>query len=367
MRVLEIAGGPAAAFAGLLLAELGHEVVRVEEPAGGASLDRWPKDSRSTQLSAVEMEFLNRRKKSVAVFIESEAFIELVKGADAVIEDLGHAAAGRHRLTWRRLKSLNDNLILASISPFGHSGPKQDWQASELVIQASGGPVHSTGWKGERPFKAGGYAAHAIAGINAAAAILAARFGIVAGNTRGVHLDISMQESYLHHWTRHIGEWTYTGTKMHRERKGFGHQGFRHTAMAADGWLYLLALFASWDEIALFLGLEDFITEEWQDPEYRAEHWPDLEKPYHDSIASRSRYDWFAEASETGYTFAPVHSAADQFSNPQFAARGFLKDGEILGKTVPVPGLPFTWPESTMPNRAPRTGEHNQEILGRPE
>ncbi len=363
MRVLEIAGGPAAAFAGLVLAELGHEVVRVEPPGGGS----FPGSSTAV-LNEVEWAYFNRRKKSVELDLESDsgaqAFAKMARDADAVVEDLGRGMLKRHGMSWRQLREANRSLVLASISPFGHTGPKRNWQASELVIQAASGPVHSTGWKGERPFKAGGYAAHVIAGINAATAVLAARFGITAGTTRGVHLDISMQEAYLQHWTRHIGEWAYTGTKMHRERKGFGHQGFRHTAMASDGWLYLLALFASWDEIALFLGLEDFITAEWQDPEYRADHWPELEQPYHDSIASRSRYDWFAEASETGYTFAPVHSAADQFANPQFVARGFLKDGEVAGRRVPVPGLPFTWPESAMPNRAPQPGEDNEEILG---
>jgi formyl-CoA transferase len=363
VRALEVAGGPAAAFAGLLLAELGHEVVRVERPGGG-SFSR----ISTAVLTDVEWQYLTRRKKGVELDLTKdaglEAFVALARDADAVVEDLGHGELKRHGMTWRRLRGANRNLVLASISPFGQTGPQRGWQASELVIQASSGPVHSTGWKGERPFKAGGFPAHAIAGINAASAILAARFGVSAGTTKGVHLDISMQETYLHHWTRHIGEWTYTGTKMHRERKGFGHQGFRHTAMAADGWLYLLALYASWDEIALFLGLEEFITPEWQDPEFRAEHWPELERPYHESIASRGRYDWFADASETGYTFAPVHSATDQLTNPQFAARGFLKDGEIASHHVPVPGLPFSWPESAMPNRPPRTGEHNEEILG---
>jgi CoA:oxalate CoA-transferase len=345
----------------MLLAELGHEVVRVSPPGGGSFQAQ---GAVTAELSATEWEFLNRRKKGVVLDLQAPAFEELVRTADALVEDLGVEGPELHNVNWQRLRGLNVNLVAASISPFGHTGPKRDWQASELVIQASAGPVHSSGWKGERPYRAAGYPAHAIAGINAATAILAARYGIAAGNTSGVHLDISMQETYLHHWTRHIGEWTYSGTKMHRERKGFGHQGFRHTAMAADGWLYLLALYASWDEIAVFLGLEEFITPEWQEPEFRAEHWPELEQPYHDRLATKSRYAWFAEAAEAGFTFAPVHSAKDQLTNPQFEARGFLKSGEIAGQAVPVPGLPFTWPESSMPNRAPRPGEHNDEVFG---
>ncbi|MEO8540222.1 MAG: CoA transferase, partial [bacterium] len=290
LRVVEFATTPAAAFAGLLLAELGHEVIKVELPEG-------LREKNGPVLSAAERAFFDRRKKCVdlATYLGS-----IAAGADAVIEDFGAVWPAEIGFSREDLLAGAPSAVVVSISPFGLTGPKRAWQASELIIQASGGPLHSTGWKGERPFKAGGFAAHAIAGVNAATAILGASFGIAAGNTQRVHIDLSMQETYLHHWTRHIGEWTYSGTKMHRERKGFGHQGFRHTAMAADGWLYLLALFASWDEIALFLGLEDFITPEWQDPEYRAEHWPELERPYHERIASRSRYDWFADGSAAG-------------------------------------------------------------------
>lgn len=348
LRVIEIDGGPAAGFAGMLLAHLGHEVIRVSKPGGEpySGMRQTGADCQTAVLSAIERDFLARGKRSIELDLPGDAgtaeLRKLVAGADALIEDLGPGELRNYRIPWRELSAANRNLVVASISPFGLTGPKRRWSASELILQASG-PLHSTGWRGERPFKAGGYSAHHIAGVNAATAVLASAYGIAAGTSKGVHLDVSMQECYLHHWTRHIGEWTYSGTKMQRERKGFGHQGFRHTALAADGWLYLLALYASWDEIALFLGLEDFITPEWQDPEYRAEHWPELEQPYHERVASKGRYEWFAEAAEAGYTWAPVHSAKDQLSNVQFAARGFLRPAKILGKAVLVPGLPFAW------------------------
>lgn len=346
LRILEIAGGPAAGFAGMLLARLGHEVASVRRPGGQPyiGMRQAGADCQTAILSDVERQFLDQGKQTVELDLLTDSgaaeLRRLAVNADAVIEDLGPGELRNYRIPWRELRAANRHLVLASVSPFGLTGPKRRWSASELILQASG-PLHSTGWRDERPFKAGGYSAHHIAGINAATAVLASAYGVASGNTPGVHLDVSMQECYVHHWTRHIGEWAYSGTKMHRERKGFGHQGFRHTAMAADGWLYLLALYASWDEIALFLGLEDFITPEWQDPEYRAEHWPELERPYHERIASKGRYEWFAEASEAGYTWAPVHSARDQLTNVQFAARGFLQPADILGNRIPVPGLPW--------------------------
>ncbi|MGB4861981.1 MAG: CoA transferase, partial [Tepidiformaceae bacterium] len=362
LRVFELSQGPAGGFAGMLLAELGHEVASVELPARFEEFSGAP----TAILNDAEGTFLNRRKKSVVLDESawSTQVLSLAASFDAVVEDLGPGMLEQLGVTNDALRGAKPNLVVAHIAPFGQSGPKAHWEASELILQASAGVLHSTGWQNEPPSKAGGFAAHHIAGINAATAILARCYGIRAGASDGGALDISMQETYLHHWTRHIDEWAYTGTKMRREVPGFGHQGFRHTAMAADGYLYVLSLKASWEEIALFFGLEEFVTEEWSSPAYRMEHWPELEKPYQDVVASKPRYEWFAEAAAAGFTFAPVHNAADQLANPHFATRGFLRDAEIAGRTIPTPGLPFAWDEPAAPNRPPAPGEHTAQIMG---
>ncbi|MBK6562781.1 CoA transferase [Candidatus Amarobacter glycogenicus] len=361
LRVLELSAGPAAGFSGMLLAELGHEVIRVELPDWYAAADR-----PTAVLDETERGFLARRKKSVTLDAQtwSSQFLELASSADAVVEDLGPGGLGGLGVTTHRLRDQNRDIVVASISPYGHTGPKTRWQASELTIQASAGVLHSTGSMDSAPSKAGGFPAHHIAGINAATAVLARCLGITRGACGGGHIDVSMQETYIPHWSRHIGEWAYSGTKMRRELPGFGHQGFRHTAMTADGWIYVLSLYASWEEIALFFGLEEFVTDDWSNPAYRMEHWPELEQPYLSSVASKPRYQWFAESAEAGFTFAPVHSPGDQASNPHYAARGFLKEAEFAGHRVPTPGLPFPWDTPAAPNRPPNPGEHNAEILG---
>jgi crotonobetainyl-CoA:carnitine CoA-transferase CaiB-like acyl-CoA transferase len=285
LRVLEISQGPAGGFAGMLLALLGHEVTRVEP---GPRLTQ----AATAMLNGTERAFLDRGKALVAPDGNANAaLLEAAAGADVVIEDLGRGGLRHYGLSAHELRRVNPNLITVSLSPFGHTGPKSRWEASELTIQASAGVLHSTGWTGETPQKAGGFPAHYIAGIHAATAALARAHGIRAGTCAGGRIEVSMQETYIHHYTRHIGEWAYSGTKMRRERAGFGHQGFRHTAMAADGWIYVLSLYASWEEIALFFGLEDFLTAEWSSAEYRMEHWPEIEGPYLRIVGSKSRYE----------------------------------------------------------------------------
>ncbi len=363
MRVLELSESLSASFAGMLLAELGCDVVKVE-PIGG--------DARRSMTADLDDDstfvYTNRRKSSVAIDLTAaagkKAFRALVGGSDAVIEDLGPGALNARGLSYRSLKRANRDVIIVSVSPFGQDGPHAGWQASELVVQAMGGIVHNTGWDGDAPLKLAAYAAAFVAGINAATAALAAVLGVEAGNEAGVHIDLSMQETFSHHWTRHIAQWCYAGTETRREKREFGRQGFPHTVPAQDGLLYILALRAEWEALAFFLGLEPFITHEFTDPAVRAQRWPEIEPHFYESIASKGRYEWFAQAATLGYTFAPIDDPLAILKSPQLAARGFIRAAEIDGDTVACPGLPFQFETNGLrANRAPGVGEHTAELL----
>ncbi len=363
MRVLEIAGGPAAGFAGLVLAELGAEVIKIEPPAGGS----FSQDPASA-LDDDTIAFLDRRKQSVTLDLNTTAgadlFVKLVEASDGIIEDLGPGELARHRLSYRRLHHANPDVVAVSISPFGATGPHAGWEASELVVQAMGGTVQNTGFEGEAPLMVAGYAAGFIAGLNAATALYAGVLGVANGIESGVHIDVSAQECFFQHQARHVGQYAYNGSGTRREQSAMGRQGFPHTVMAADGWLYMLALLAEWEEVAFFLGLESFITHEWSDPDARAERWPEIEPHFKAALASRDRHDWFADASEHGYTFAPIYDPAEAMAGPHSAARGFFKTATIDGREVPSAGLPFPWPEPEgSQNRPPRRGEHTDSVL----
>jgi crotonobetainyl-CoA:carnitine CoA-transferase CaiB-like acyl-CoA transferase len=144
VQVLELAGGPAAAFAGMLLAARGYDIVRSERPGGGA----FQEQSTVTTDSATEA-YLMRGKRRAEIDLTTSAgataFQALVRGADGLIEDLGPGGLERLRLPFGRLHRLNRRLTVARAAPFGLAGRRAGWQASELVIQAMGGIVSSTG------------------------------------------------------------------------------------------------------------------------------------------------------------------------------------------------------------------------------
>jgi crotonobetainyl-CoA:carnitine CoA-transferase CaiB-like acyl-CoA transferase len=321
MKVLELARTPAAAYAGLLLAQLGAEVLSVELP--DADLD-----------PAIER-YVNRYKhRSVSV--------EEVQDVDGVIEDLGPGGLEARTLSPKTLRARHPNVVVVRISPFGQSGPHADWQASELVVQAMGGILQATGWDGEPPMNLAGPMAAFIAGLHAAIAMFAAVHGVQSGSEPGVDIDISAQETFLQHWWRHIGQWSYSGAGQWRDRRTLDGQGVPSLARAADGWICLAVRNARWNTVAGLLGLDDFTGEEWQTPAARVQRWSEVAPTFASSMASRTREEWFAAAAERGLIFGPVHDLQEVLDSQQYAARGYF---DTDADHLKVPGLPFTQEE----------------------
>ncbi|MHB8577480.1 MAG: CaiB/BaiF CoA transferase family protein [Dehalococcoidia bacterium] len=366
IRILDLTHYVAGPFATLLLAELGADVIKVERPDGG---DPW-RMLCAGEAEGAGFDFLNRRKRSITLDLKRsdgrKQLLRLVVGADAVMENFRPGVMARLGLSFRTLRRANPNIVLTSISNFGQTGPRRDWLASELVLQAMGGFVQGTGWEDGSPMKLGGRVAEHSAGLNAAIATVVSIFGVRTGLERGVHHDISIQEAIAAHGARHLSVWAYSGIGLRRARRGLGPQGIPSLAMANDGQLYLLALRAEWESLAYFLGLTDFIGHEWSDPAVRRERWSELDPRFREAVASRSRYDWFEDGAKHGYTFAPLDDVHSLLASPQLAARNFFEPAALgADETLPSARLPFTgFGTPDLENRAPRPGEHNDELLG---
>jgi crotonobetainyl-CoA:carnitine CoA-transferase CaiB-like acyl-CoA transferase len=176
-----------------------------------------------------------------------------------------------------------------------------------------------------------------IAGLHGATAVVATMLGIDAGTESPAHIDISAQDTLMQHWCRHLAQYAYGGTLVRRGAREPRGIHARHTAMAQDGWLYLLALNVPWQDVAAFLGLGDYVSlaEEGKQP------WEEMETAFLEAVASRPRYDWFSDAAAMGWTFAPVEDPFQLMVNPQTTARAAFEVREIDGRSVKMPRLPF--------------------------
>lgn len=319
MRVLEISCTPAAANAGLLLAQLGFDI---------DCLDTGPAN-RFTEAQEV---FFNRGKKSIAL-----KDVQLEK-YDAVIEDVGSKQLSKLGMSINDIQAESEALVVVSLSDFGLTGPYADWASSEITVQAVGGVMHVSGYEREAPLKLPGNTAAMILGVHGATAVASAVFGVASGIEEAVHIDISAQDTLMQHWTRHISQYAYTGTttlRAPRDPEGIHH---RHTARARDGWIYMLALRAAWRQVADFLGLSEYVA---MAGESNEQPWQEMEIPFHQAIAAKDRYTWFEDAAEMGWTFAPVEDPFDIMENPQNEARCFFEEIQMDGKVIKAPGLPY--------------------------
>ena len=200
IRVLELAEGISGPYAGRWLAALGADVIKVEPVLGDASraFGPWPGDLPGDETSGLYL-YLNGGKRSLTLNLDTSdgraILLELAAAADIVIESSTPGELDGRGLGYDALSAARPGLVMASITPFGQTGPNADLPATELTLFAACGQAWLTGAPDRPPLKNGGSQPSYQAGLNAFAAISAAAYAAIA-HGQGAHLDISMQETY---------------------------------------------------------------------------------------------------------------------------------------------------------------------------
>ncbi len=197
VRVLEVSETPSAAYGGRLLTGLGADVIWIEPPAG-SPLRRsggFPHDHPQRDSGALTLH-LQRGKRSLTLDLNTRAGRRLWRRLqpDIVLCDLSPAKWGAWGLEPDTLLAADPSLIVTSITPYGATGPLQDWQATELTAYAAGGYLRITGEPDREPIKAWGTQAQLQAGIHAALGASAA-VRTRARDGKGQHVDVSLAEA----------------------------------------------------------------------------------------------------------------------------------------------------------------------------
>lgn len=195
VRVLDLADR-SAALAGRILADLGAEVIMVEPPEGNPIRRFAPfVDDAGDESSAHH--YFSANKYSVALDIEQERdrFLDLVAGADVVIDTERPGRLGRLGLSHGELHAVNAGLIQCSVTPFGLDAEWRDWKATDLVATAAGGLVFLSGEPRGTPVQGGANVAFCMAGLIAASGVSIALHQRRNGASGPLHIDISLQEA----------------------------------------------------------------------------------------------------------------------------------------------------------------------------
>ena len=182
IRVLELARVLAGPWAGQMLADMGADVIKVENPEGGDDTRAWGppfvegKDSEN--LSAAYYHSTNRNKRSIAVDLKTEEGQQIVRrlaaSSDVVIENFKLGGLKKYGLDYESLKAINPRLVYCSITGFGQNGPYAEFAGYDYIVQGMSGFMSITGEPDGQPMKAGVAIADIFTGIYAVTAIQAA-------------------------------------------------------------------------------------------------------------------------------------------------------------------------------------------------
>ncbi|MBZ0248119.1 MAG: CoA transferase [Burkholderiales bacterium] len=370
IRVVELAQIMAGPTCGMLLADMGADVIKVEKLPGGDDTRSYSRPSVNGESAAFMM--LNRNKRGIAVNLKTPEGLEVVKKllltADVVTENYRKGTLEKLGLGWHVLHALNPRLVYCVVSGYGRTGPYADKGGFDLIAQGFAGLMSITGEPGGAPVKSGSPIADINAGIFAALGVVSALHARNASG-RGQMVDTSLMEAAIQqtYWQSAI----YLATGENPGPSGSAHiltapyQAFP----TADGWINVGgANQANWERIAKAIGREDLIA----DPRFvtngeRMRHLAELTPLIAERMKSRTSAEWIAEFEAAGVPVGPINRIGDMLADPQVAAREMVVEVEHpkAGRTKAI-GMPVKFSETpcAVTRPSPLLGQHTREILG---
>lgn len=369
MRVIELAHIMAGPVCGLMLADMGADVVKVEKPDGDDTRRFLPPDIRGESAAYMMM---NRNKRGIALDLKQEqgkaVLKRLLERADVVIENYRMGTMEKLGLGYEALKAINPGLIYCEISGFGRTGPYAARGGFDLIAQGMSGLMSITGeGPGRPPVKVGAPVSDITAGILGALGVAAA-YARKLQTGEGQKVDTSLFEAGIVHtyWQSAITFATGSppGPMGSAHPLNAPYQAFR----TADGWLNVgAANQKNWERM---LGVID-ARELADDPRFasnreRMNNLGPLTEALNERFRLASTEEWMQRLEEAGVPCGPVLDIAAMHRDPQTLAREMIVETEHP-KAGPVKtiGLPikFSATPGGVARPAPRLGEHNAEIL----
>ncbi len=370
LKVVELAHIMAGPVCGLMLADLGADVIKVEKVPGGDDSRRFLPPEIKGESAAFMM--MNRNKRGIALDLKREdgkaVLRRLLAGADVIIENYRQGTMERLGLGYDTLKAENPGLIYCVISGFGRSGPYAGRGGFDLIAQGMSGLMSITGeGPGRPPVKVGAPVTDITAGILGALGVLAA---VVERGTsgKGQRVDTSLFEAGIVHtyWQSAIA--LATGVSP-------GPMGSAHPLNApyqafesADGWITVgAANQANWLRLLEVLGAQALAEDtRFADNRARMTNLAALVETLSPYFRARDAADWLARFEAAGVPAGPVLSVGEMQADPQALARDMVPEVEHprLGP-VKTLGLPIKLSETPggVTRAAPTYGQHTREVL----
>ncbi len=370
VRVIAIEQYGAGPWGTLQLADLGAEVIKIEDPTAGGDVGRYVPPFQEGE-DSLFFETFNRNKKSISLDLrrpQARGVLEdLVRVSDVVYSNLRGDQPKRLGLTYEDLASVNPRIVCCSLSGFGMTGPRASEGAYDYMMQGLAGWMSLTGDPDGPPTKSGLSLVDLSGGYVAALAVLAGlwrarRDGI------GCDCDVSLFETALHE-LMYVGTWAATKGYVAPRRSNSAHPSMVpfQSFETADGWLVVACPKQRlWERLCDAIGRPELAA----DPRFadfagRDRHRDELVPTLEAAFRQRTTAEWLGLFREAGVPAAPVNDVEAALRDPQAEARGAVVEIEHprLGPVRQV-ASPLRLSDTEPPlRRAPFRGEHTAEVL----
>ena len=376
VKVIELGHMVSAAYATKLMADLGAEVIKVEEPGGDVARQRgpFPNGVPDPEQSGLFL-YLNTNKHSVVLDLprDRQALMELVAEADIVVHNYAPTRMAALGLDYAAFQARNPRLVMCSVTPFGLSGPHKDYAAYELTVAHGGGWAWLSPGGSDRselpPLKAAGHQADFQIATAAATATLAA-YSMALQTGLGEHIDFSGQ-AYIASFVD-ISAPNYTYQEQVATRLGQRALYPWDIFPCQDGLMFLVVGEEDqWQRLVDLMGNPEWAEWEiFQGVANRSKNQDVLRTYLADWVKGWKVEELFRVGQERRICFAPVFSMAQLAEQEQLRARGFFVDVSHprAGRLTHL-GAPYVLdsPWWGLRRPAPLLGEHNSRLDGEAE
>lgn len=372
IRVLDLTHMLAGPYAGMVIADLGAEVIKVE-PLGTGEMTRGllatdPKNSFKG--FGAYFLTLNRNKKSVALNLKDSSglnvFYDLVKSADVVLNNFSAGVVSKLKIDYSRLKEINPKIITCSITGFGETGKHSSRPAYDQIVQAYSGGMSITGPDASTPIRAGIPIGDLGSGLFSVIGILSALLSREKTG-KGQHLDLSLLDVQ-------ISLLTYMATMQMlsgEDPEPIGNAHFVHVPYNSfttkDGFVVIAVITdAFWEELLRIVDLDSLKKDEFKISTGRLKNQKFIESELNKKLSTKTSEYWINALNEVKVPCAPINSFSQAFSDEQVIHRNMIVEVEHPdGGKVTMPGNPiklsYTNEDSFSP--PPHLGQHTKETL----
>ncbi|MUL44128.1 formyl-CoA transferase [Streptomonospora sp. PA3] len=381
VRVLDMTHVQSGPSATQILGWLGADVVKLEAPTGDITR-RQLRDL--PDVDSLYFTMLNGNKRSITLNTKSEEgkriFLDLVKRSDVLVENFAPGALDRMGFTWEALHEANPRLIYASIKGFG-PGAYADYKAYEVIAQAMGGSMSTTGFENGPPTATGAQIGDSGTGMHTVAGILAALYQRTRTG-QGQRVQVAMQDSVLNlcrvklrdqQRLTHgpLSEYPNEdfGDEVPRSgnASGGGQPGWavRTAPGGPNDYVYVIIQPAGWEHISRIIGRPELATDpEWATPEARLDKLDKCFELIEEWSSQLPKWDVLAALNEHNIPCGPILSTKEIIEDPTLNENGIVATVDHPQRgTYKTVGLPIRLSDSPADiGRSPLLGEHNTQV-----